>query len=288
MTESSSSRLDVALVERALSRSRAAARAAIEQGRVRVDGRSVIKPSHPVADSSAVTIDGDDRWVSRAAAKLIAALDATGIDVAGELALDLGASTGGFTQVLLERGARQVIALDVGHGQLAPELALDSRVIVIEGENARSLTAERLAAISGTEERPGIVVGDLSFISLTLIVPAIAATVGTEVPVVLLVKPQFEVGRQGIREGIVRDAAAREDAITSVLWAAADQGMLASDVLPSPLLGTNGNHEYLVVFRPGVGVHPTEWRGRVAEVSRAHPGTTIRSSIADSSPEGSS
>ncbi len=269
-------RLDLALVDRGLVRSRTAARAAIEAGRVSVDGRAIVKPAHPVADTAGIEVDGDDRYVSRAALKLVTALDASGIDVSGMLALDLGASTGGFTQVLLERGARQVIALDVGHGQLAPEVRADPRVVVVEGENARALTAERLAAVTGIAEHPGIVVGDLSFISLTLVLPAIVATVGTEVPVVLLIKPQFEAGRQGIREGIVRDAAVREDAIMAVLWAAGDLGQHASALLSSPIVGAGGNHEYLAVFRPGVGEHPTEWRARAAELALAHvPDRTV-------------
>lgn len=261
-------RLDAALVDRGLARSRAMARAAIEAGRVTVDGRPVVKPAHPVADDSAIAVEGDDRYVSRAAHKLVAGLDAAGIDARGMLALDLGASTGGFTQVLLERGARQVIALDVGHGQLAPELRADPRVVVVEGENARDLTAERLAAVAGTPERPDLVVGDLSFISLRLVLPAIVATVGTATPLVLLIKPQFEAGRQGIREGVVRDAAVREDAIMGVLWAAFDLGLEVAALLSSPIVGSGGNHEYLVVFRPTDGGHPSEWRGRAAELAR--------------------
>lgn len=264
-------RLDLELVHRGLARSRAVSRAAIEAGRVSVDGRAIVKPAHPVTDTAVIVVDGDDRYVSRAALKLVAALEASAIEVSGMLALDLGASTGGFTQVLLERGARQVIALDVGHGQLSPELRADPRVVVVEGENARALTAERLAAVSGIAERPDIVVGDLSFISLTLVLPAIVSTVGTEVPVVLLIKPQFEAGRQGIREGVVRDAAVREDAIMAVLWAAGDLGLHASTLTSSPIAGTGGNHEYLVVFRPGVGEHPTEWRARAAALALAPP-----------------
>ena len=271
MIDDSTSRLDVALVERGLARSRATARAAIEAGRVSVDGRAIVKAAHPVAASSVVAVEGEDHYVSRAAHKLVAALDVSGIDPAGMLCLDLGASTGGFTQVLLERGARQVIALDVGHGQLAASIALDPRVVAVEGENARFLTAARLAAASGVAERPDLVVGDLSFISLAHILPAIVETVGTSVPVILLVKPQFEVGRTGIREGIVHDAALREDAIMGVLWAAFDLGLLASDVRSSPIVGTNGNSEYLAVFRPGAGEHPTEWRSRVAAIARAAP-----------------
>ncbi|GAA1704282.1 TlyA family RNA methyltransferase [Microcella alkalica] len=264
-------RLDAALVARGLARSRATARAAIESGRVRVDGGAVVKAAHPVIASSVIVVEGEDHHVSRAAHKLIAALDSSGIDPARMLCLDLGASTGGFTQVLLERGARKVIALDVGHGQLAPSIALDPRVVVVEGENARHLTAERLAEVSGVTERPELVVGDLSFISLAHILPAIVETVGTGSPIILLVKPQFEVGRTGIREGIVHESALREDAIMGVLWAAFDLGLLASDVRSSPIAGTNGNSEYLAVFRPGAGEHPTEWRSRVASIARAAP-----------------
>lgn len=270
MTEAPT-RLDLALVERGLARSRSAARAAIEAGRVTVDGRAIVKASHPVAVTARLTVEGDDHYVSRAAHKLVAALDASGIDPSALLALDLGASTGGFTQVLLERGARRVIALDVGHGQLAPSIALDDRVVVVEGENARYLSAARLAEASGGAERPQLVVGDLSFISLTLILPAIVATVGVEAPVILLIKPQFEVGRTGVREGIVHDAALREEAIMGVLWAAYDLGLRASILRSSPIVGAMGNSEYLAVFRPGRGEHPTEWRGRVAELARAAP-----------------
>lgn len=270
MTEAPT-RLDLALVERGLARSRGAARAAIEAGRVAVDGRAIVKASHPVAVTARLTVEGDDHYVSRAAHKLVAALDASGIDPHGLLALDLGASTGGFTQVLLERGARRVIALDVGHGQLAPSIALDDRVVVVEGENARYLSAARLAEASGVAERPQLVVGDLSFISLTLILPAIVATVGVEAPVILLIKPQFEVGRTGVREGIVHDAALREEAIMGVLWAAYDLGLRASILRSSPIVGAMGNSEYLAVFRPGAGEHPTEWRSRVAELARAAP-----------------
>ena len=283
-------RLDVALVERGLARSRAQARAAVEEGRVSVDGRAVVKPAHPVRMDARLELDGDDRWVSRAAVKLLAALEATGIDVTGALALDLGASTGGFTQVLLERGASRVIALDVGHGQLVAELRGDPRVVVVEGENARALTAQRLADVSGITQRPDIVVGDVSFISLRLVLPAIVDTVGLEVPIVLLIKPQFEVGRPGVREGIVHDPVARDEAIMNVLWSAYDLGLLASDLLSSPIVGTNGNHEYLVVFRPGRGEHPTEWRSHATAVAHAtatEAMTAVRRSTDRSTEEGS-
>lgn len=277
-----SQRLDLALVERGLARSRTVARSAIEEGRVSVDGRAIVKPSYSVKPDARLEVDGNDRYVSRAAMKLVAALDAAAaggvpLDLDGVVALDLGASTGGFTQVLLERGARRVIALDVGHGQLDPALRADPRVVVVEGENARGLTAERLAEVSGgavsATEPVGLVVADLSFISLTLVLPAIVATAGTAVPLVVLIKPQFEAGRAGIREGIVREPGVRDDAIMSVLWAASDLGLYASELVSSPIVGSAGNHEYLAIFRPGVGLHPTEWRGRATALSTSLPGS---------------
>ncbi len=183
-------RLDAELVRRGLARSRALAVAAIDAGRVAIDGRVALKPSVRVGPDAVLTLDGDDRWVSRSAGKLDAALDAFPIVVDGRLALDVGASTGGFTQVLLERGAREVIALDVGHGQLVPSIRSDGRVRVVEGANARELTRESLAAVSGTSQTPHLVVADVSFISLALVLPALVDSVGLAADMVLLVKPQ--------------------------------------------------------------------------------------------------
>jgi 23S rRNA (cytidine1920-2'-O)/16S rRNA (cytidine1409-2'-O)-methyltransferase len=166
--------------------------------------------------------------------------------------------------VLLERGAREVIALDVGHGQLAPLIRSDSRVRVVEGVNARFLDADGLAVASGTAERPDLVVADLSFISLTQVIPALVATVGGVADFVLLVKPQFEVGRQGVREGIVRDRALRQDAVSGVVWAAWDAGLETAGIVSSPVLGGNGNQEYLVWARGAVGSHPPEWESVIA------------------------
>lgn len=252
-------RLDAELVRRGLVRSRALAVLAIDEGRVRVDGKPVSKAALKVAADAELTVDGEDPYVSRSAHKLIGALDAFPIDPTGRLALDVGASTGGFTQVLLERGAREVIALDVGHGQLAAVVRDDPRVRVVEGVNARALDAAGLAAASGTSGRPDLVVGDLSFISLTTVVPALVATVGTDADFVLLVKPQFEVGRQGVREGIVRSREARQDAVSAVVWAAWDAGLATGGIVPSPVLGSNGNQEYLLWARSGVGSNPPQW-----------------------------
>jgi 23S rRNA (cytidine1920-2'-O)/16S rRNA (cytidine1409-2'-O)-methyltransferase len=256
-------RLDVELVRRGLARSRALAVAAIDEGRVTIDGRPALKASARVPPDAVLTVDGADRWVSRSAGKLAAALDVFPVTVAGRLALDVGASTGGFTQVLLERGAREVIALDVGHGQLAATIRADERVRVVEGVNARSLTAAELAGVSGVAETPELVVADVSFISLPLLLPAVAAAVGLEADYVLLVKPQFEVGRGGVREGIVRSAAARHDAVSGVLWAAWDLGLPTAGVISSPVVGTSGNQEYLVWLSASVGGNPTEWGGAI-------------------------
>ncbi|HEX7833941.1 MAG TPA: TlyA family RNA methyltransferase, partial [Pseudolysinimonas sp.] len=221
------------------------------------------KASARVTPDAVLTVDGDDRWVSRSAGKLAAALDAFPVPVEGRLALDVGASTGGFTQVLLERGAREVIALDVGHGQLAPAIRSDDRVRVVEGVNARSLTTAELAETSGVAETPELVVADVSFISLPTVLPALATSVGLAADYVLLVKPQFEVGRGGIREGIVRNPAARHDAVSGVLWAAWDLGLPTAGIISSPVVGTNGNQEYLVWLSVSVGGNPTEWGGAI-------------------------
>lgn len=256
-------RLDAELVRRGLARSRALAVEAIATGRVTVDGVPAVKASMRIPPDAELSLAGDDHYVSRSAHKLIAALDAFPVEVTGRLALDVGASTGGFTQVLLERDARRVIALDVGHGQLAHTVRHDPRVVAVEGANARSLTARELAELSGSEEKPDIVVADVSFISLTTILPALVDTVGTDADFILLIKPQFEVGRQGIREGLVRDRARRQDAATAVLWAAWDLGLPTAGLISSPLLGSNGNQEYLVWLSRAVGGNPTEWSGAV-------------------------
>jgi len=235
----------------------------ITDGLVTVDGVAVVKPSALVREQQVIEVAALDHYVSRAAHKLFAALDGFDVAVAGRLALDVGASTGGFTQVLLERGARHVIALDVGHSQLVASLRSDDRVSVVEGSNARYLTTEALREQSGVTEVPDLVVADLSFISLPMVLPAISETVGLDADFVLLIKPQFEVGRTGIREGIVRDAGLREDAINAVLWAAWDLGLPTAGILPSPIAGNSGNHEYLAWLSAAVGSNPTEWRDQV-------------------------
>ncbi|WP_144873498.1 TlyA family RNA methyltransferase [Microbacterium sp. 1.5R] len=256
-------RLDAALAARGLARSRTHAAALIAEGLVSLDGRPVVKPSTPVADTAELAVSGADHYVGRAAHKLIAALDGFDITVQGTLALDMGASTGGFTQVLRERGARAVMAVDVGHDQLAPSIASDPGVVLVEGYNVRHMTPDNLAAATGEEQAPDLVVGDLSFISLELVLPSVAAVAAPHADIVLLVKPQFEVGRTAVRGGLVTDHATRADAVARVVWSAWDVGLGMLGILPSPILGTHGNTEYLVHLAPGRGTDPSEWSERI-------------------------
>jgi len=262
-------RLDSAVVARGLARSRTAAAKLIAGGRVTVDGKPVVKASAQVDDDSEIIVALPDHYVSRAAHKLLAALDAFGLDPRGRLALDLGASTGGFTQVLLERGARHVLAVDVGHGQLSAPVKGDPRVSDLEGVNARYLAADALAEASGSTESPSFVVGDLSFISLTQVLPAARRIATADADFVLLIKPQFEVGRTGVREGIVRDPVLRADAVSRVLWAAWDLGLGTAGLAPSPIAGTHGNQEYLCWMSAVHGMNPTEWVDRVSTMTGA-------------------
>lgn len=262
-----SMRLDAALAARSLARSRTHAAKLIADGLVTVEGVAVPKASSPISESQHITVAETDHYVSRAAHKLVGALDTFGINAEGVLALDVGASTGGFTQVLLERGAREVIALDVGHGQLVDLIRSDARVRVIERENARYLTKESLEVLSGTAETPTLVVSDLSFISLRTVLPALRAAVGDAADYVLLVKPQFEVGRTNIREGIVHQAALRDEAIMGVLWAAWDLGLGTAGVIASPIAGNAGNREYLVWLSTRSGSNPSEWMSRVTAIA---------------------
>lgn len=266
-------RLDAAVAARGLARSRTHAAQLIGAGLVSVDGAPVVKPSQQVGDDQEVVVAASDHYVSRAAHKLIAALDAFGVDVAGRVCLDLGASTGGFTQVLRERGAARVVAVDVGHGQLAPQVAADDAVTAVEGYNVRHMTAENLAAVAGGPVTPDVITGDLSFISLAHVLPAVAAVAGADTELILLVKPQFEVGRTGVREGLVTDAAARADAVAGVLWAAWDAGLGTFGVIASPIAGTHGNREFLVRLRPvgptTPGGNPTEYLETVNRLAGA-------------------
>ncbi|MDM7887454.1 TlyA family RNA methyltransferase [Curtobacterium sp. RHCJP20] len=261
-------RLDALLATRGLVRSRTAAAKLVQAGRVTVDGTAVVKPSAPVAPDAELVVDTEDEWVSRAARKLVRALEVFDVDPGGRVVLDVGASTGGFTQVLLHHGAARVVALDVGHGQLDPVIAIDERVRVVEGCNARDLTADDYAALDPEAPRTSLVVGDLSFISLRIVLPVLAEAVPAD-EFVLLVKPQFEVGRGGVREGIVRDPGLRNDALMNVLWSAWDTGLGTVGLAASPIVGTHGNHEYLAHFQRRVGGDPAGWGNPTAWIDRA-------------------
>jgi 23S rRNA (cytidine1920-2'-O)/16S rRNA (cytidine1409-2'-O)-methyltransferase len=262
------SRLDAALGQRGLARSRTHAAKLIADGLVTVDGLAQVKPSFRVSESAEIVVASSDHYVSRAAHKLIAALDAFGIDPAGRIVLDAGASTGGFSQVLIERGASRILAIDVGHGQLASEIQENGTVISVEGFNIRDLTREWVAAALENPEfstegsrmavLPTLVVADLSFIGLGLVLQPLRDSVDPDADFVLLVKPQFEVGRGGIREGIVRDQGLRQDAVSNTLWAAWDLGLGTAGITPSPIAGSAGNREYLVWLSRS-GTNPTDW-----------------------------
>ena len=241
-------RLDIELVRRGLARSRGEARDLVAAGRVRVGERTATKPSHPVPPQAELAVDREGpARVSRAAGKLLAALDlwaGRGLTPAGLRCIDVGASTGGFTQVLLERGASRVVAIDVGHGQLVAELAENPRVEDRSGTTVRGLTA---AAVGGPAD---LVVADLSFISLTLVLGELAGLVTSTGDVVTLVKPQFEVGRGRLtKHGVVADPAYRREALLAVVSAAERAGLFPYAVAASPVRGTEGNVEYLLWLR---------------------------------------
>lgn len=242
-------RLDQAIEARGLLPSRARARDAVLRGTVRVNGIVAGKPNQQVSDADAITLDDPAAgYVSRAALKLIAGLDAGGIDPAGRICLDLGASTGGFTQVLLERGAARVYAVDVGHGQLHGRVAADPRVVAMEGTNARDLTA-------GPVPDPiGLVVCDVSFVSVTKVLDAPLRLCAPGADAVILIKPQFEVGRENIgKGGIVTDAGAIATATEAVVAFMAERGWTLRITVPSPIAGGDGNRETVAVFRRAQG-----------------------------------
>jgi 23S rRNA (cytidine1920-2'-O)/16S rRNA (cytidine1409-2'-O)-methyltransferase len=238
-------RLDLALEARGLLPSRSRARDAIRRGTVTVNGVVAAKPHQMVAETDEVILaDPAAGYVSRAALKLIAGLDAGSIDVAGKTCLDIGSSTGGFTQVLLERGAARVFAVDVGHGQLHESLRTDPRVVSLEGTNARDLTRDEIP------DAIDLLVSDVSFVSLTKVLAAPLALCRPGADAVLLFKPQFEVGRGNIgKGGIVTDAAAIESALAEVITFLAQEGFVHRLSVPSPITGGDGNSETVLVLR---------------------------------------
>jgi len=241
-------RLDAELVRRELARSREQAADLIEKRSVLVNGIPATKPATQVDAETSIVIAGDrDDFVSRGGHKLAGALDAfTDIQVSGKRCLDAGASTGGFTDVLLRRGAAHVVAVDVGYGQLAWELRQDARVSILDRTNIRHLTGEIVG------EAIDLVVADLSFISLTLVLPALAAVSKPEADFVIMVKPQFEVGREKLGAGgVVRDPALRKSAVIDVAESAYDVGLGTLGIAASPLPGPAGNVEYFLWLRRG-------------------------------------
>jgi len=239
------SRLDVLLTERRLVASRERARALILAGRVRVNGTPVSKAGSPVPVDAVIELEGSDMpWVGRGGLKLVHALDTFHIDPAGCEALDVGASTGGFTDVLLSRGAVRVVALDVGHSQLDWRIRTDPRVVVLEHRNAREMVPEWLPA------PVDIVTIDVSFISLRLILPAVPAVMKSAGHIVALVKPQFEAGRDEVgRGGLVLDTAVHEAVLARVTEAAAACGLSRIAMTPSAITGASGNQEYFLHLR---------------------------------------
>jgi 23S rRNA (cytidine1920-2'-O)/16S rRNA (cytidine1409-2'-O)-methyltransferase len=233
-------RLDAELVRRGLAATRSEAQAAVRDGKVTVRGRPASKPATLVDPADAVELAGPARrFVSRAGGKLEAALERFGVDASGRDALDAGASTGGFTDCLLRRGARHVVALDVGYGQLDWSLRTDERVTIMERTNVRALGAAHLPYA------PDLVVADLSFISLRIVVPALAGVAADGADLILLVKPQFEAGRADVgRGGVVRDPVVWRRAIEGVAAACRGSGLAPRGVMASPLPGPAGNVEF--------------------------------------------
>jgi 23S rRNA (cytidine1920-2'-O)/16S rRNA (cytidine1409-2'-O)-methyltransferase len=240
-------RLDAVLVERGLAPSRERARALILAGQVTVDGQVVSKAGAPVAAAARVELAIPDHpYVGRGGVKLAGALDVFRIDPRGRRALDVGASTGGFTDVLLQRGAERVIALDVGRAQLDWRLRTDPRVLVREGVNARALTADAVP------HRVSLVTIDVSFISLKHILPALPPFLDPGADLVALVKPQFEAGRDEVgKHGIVADPAVHEAVIARVTEYAAASGLARIAMTPSPITGATGNQEFFLHLRGG-------------------------------------
>ena len=238
-------------MERGLAETRSRAQALILAGKVRVgDGdaaRLDRKAGDLVEPDDTISVDVPEPYVSRGGHKLAAALDAFGIDPAGLTTLDVGASTGGFTDVLLQRGARRVYALDVGRGQLAEALRRDPRVVSMERTNARTLTG------ASFPEPIGLASVDVSFISLAKVLGPVASTLGPQGGIVALVKPQFEAGRGRTDHGVVRDPAVHREILARVVAQAQSFGLGTRDVIASPILGPQGNREFLVHLAPGPG-----------------------------------
>jgi 23S rRNA (cytidine1920-2'-O)/16S rRNA (cytidine1409-2'-O)-methyltransferase len=266
--KSSRERLDQLLVDRGLAESRSRAQALVLAGKVRVGegdaARTDRKPGELVDAVTQVALLEADPYVSRGGYKLAAALDAFSIDPADRVCLDVGASTGGFTDVLLQRGAARVYAVDVGRGQLAERLRDDPRVVSMERRNARTLSRASLP------EPVELAVVDVAFISLALVLGPVASCFGPHGgDIVLLVKPQFEAGRERVRGGVVRDPAVHAEVVRAIVAKARDLGLAPLDVIASPITGPQGNREFLLHATVGPAAAPRELDARIGEVAGA-------------------
>jgi len=242
---SPSSRADVFLVEHGYARTRAEAQEAIEAGKVFDGGRRVIKPSQRLNETSRIKYERAHPFVSRGGLKLAAALHHFDLSPRGLVCLDLGASTGGFSEVLLMHGAKKIVAVDVGLGQLDPKIAADPRVVSLERTNARDLSPKLIP------EAPEAIVADVSFISLKLALPKVLTLAAPDAWLIALVKPQFEVGKAHIgKGGIVRDEAVQEAALADIAaWLPGNPGWSVTGSIPSPVKGGDGNREFLLAAR---------------------------------------
>jgi 23S rRNA (cytidine1920-2'-O)/16S rRNA (cytidine1409-2'-O)-methyltransferase len=238
-------RADRLLVTRGFYESRARAQAAIAAGLVRADGVPVRKASDAIATTAAIEASPEHPYVSRGAIKLAAALDHFHLDVAGRVCLDVGASTGGFSEVLAARGARRIYAVDVGTGQLHPRLAAHSQIVSVEQTDIRTLEPARLA------EPPDFAAADVSFISLKLVLPAIGKLLSARATMVALIKPQFEAARGAIKKGIVRDPAVHRAVCDDIAAFFAGEGWRVTGIIPSPIAGGDGNREFLLEAERG-------------------------------------
>jgi 23S rRNA (cytidine1920-2'-O)/16S rRNA (cytidine1409-2'-O)-methyltransferase len=238
-------RADRLLVERGIFESRARAQEAIAAGLVRADGSPVRKPSEMIARAAEIEAAAPHPYVSRGGLKLAAALEHFSLDPSGRTCLDLGASTGGFTEVLVNRGACRIYAVDVGHGQLHARIAADPRVVSLEGTDARSLTRSKIP------EPIELLVADVSFISLKLVLPPAVGLLAPRASMAVLVKPQFEAGPTHVRKGIVRDEAVHRAVCASVTQFVEDLGFTVLGLVPSPIEGGDGNREFLLGAQRG-------------------------------------